>query len=147
MEHFAEAQGAPRDLFAGGFEGGAALMLAQEVEADAAQEGEVVGGVVFAGAASVLVEDHIEHPVRLILDCLVRADDAAEQFLVRGQAAQIEPHVAAQAARVLPALDVARAGNTPHPRSPPPLASSEVPAGAGPTRSRPLGPPSVRSKA
>ncbi len=64
----------PGDLFSGGFERVLALVLAQEVEADAAPEGEVVRSVFLSCSASVFSKDNIQNPVRLVFDLPVAAD-------------------------------------------------------------------------
>jgi len=59
VEYFAEQVLVPSDSFAGGFERVFALVLSQQVEADAAEQGEVVRGMVASGAAPVFAKDHI----------------------------------------------------------------------------------------
>jgi hypothetical protein len=50
--------------------------LVEEVEGEAAKDGEVLGAVVAAVAGPVLVEGDVEHPVQAVLDRPVAADSA-----------------------------------------------------------------------
>ena len=71
------------EAFCGSFVG------AEQVEGDAAQGGEVGGGVPGAGAAAVFLEAHIEAPVELVFHAPVAAHGAGEPPDVRRQAAEV----------------------------------------------------------
>ena len=47
----------------------------QNVEGEPAKNGEVLGGVVLAGAVAILGEVDVEHPMELVLDAPVTAGD------------------------------------------------------------------------
>lgn len=47
-------------------------MGTQDVEGEAPQDGEVLGGLVLSGADVVLAKDHVERPAELVLDGPVR---------------------------------------------------------------------------
>ena len=64
--------------------------VAQEVEAEDAEGGEVARGVAEAGAAGVLAEDDVEAPVALVLDAPVPADGVGDGGGVGGEAAEEE---------------------------------------------------------
>src|SRR5262245_40918583 len=48
---------------------------AESIDAEAAQQSEVFGPVILAGAALVLAEDHVEAPMQAVLDVPVPAHD------------------------------------------------------------------------
>ena len=50
-------------------------MASQDVEGEFSQQSEVSGRVVASGSAGVLMEDDVEHPVELVFDAPVLADD------------------------------------------------------------------------
>ena len=56
------------------------MVFADGVEGKMAQNGEIVGCAVHAGAGLILVHDDIEAPVQAIFDGPVRADDPGEAF-------------------------------------------------------------------
>lgn len=114
VEYFAEQVLVAGDGFPGGLEGVLALVLAEQVETDAAQKSEIVGCVVFASAASVFSKDHIENPVPLIFDFPVRADGVRQNRFIRWQTAQVEPTAVAALARVLSGQDGSHALDTHH---------------------------------
>ena len=64
-------------------------VLAQEVEGQVVQRGEVGGGVAGAPAAFIFAQGGIEHPVEGVFDAPVAADGAGEFRGVRGQAAEV----------------------------------------------------------
>ena len=61
LEAFSFKRGVPRVVF-------------EHVEGDPPDEGEIAGGVVFSRAAPVFVEGNVELPMKVVLDCPVRAD-------------------------------------------------------------------------
>ena len=61
---------------AGGGHPGAGLI--EQVEGEAAEDGEVLGSVVAAVSGAVLVEGDVEHPVQRVLNRPVAADGAGE---------------------------------------------------------------------
>lgn len=65
------------------------LVLTEEVESEFAKQRQVLRGVAFAGAAAVLVEGHVQHPVAAGLDAPVPADEVSQLLRVRRVAAQI----------------------------------------------------------
>jgi len=93
MEYFGEQVLVPSDGFSGGFQGVFALVLPQEVEADAAQQSKVIRCVFFSGATSVFSKHNIQHPMRqhpmrLIFDLPMRADGSTQEILFGWKAAQ-----------------------------------------------------------
>jgi hypothetical protein len=52
----------------------------QEVEGEAAQDGEILGPVVLAVADAILVEGDVGHPVQAVLDRPVGAQGLGEAF-------------------------------------------------------------------
>src|SRR5690349_5546022 len=59
-------------------QGGAIGMSSVDVERQLAQDREVLGSVVFAGAVAILGEVHVERPVEPVLDAPVTACDLQE---------------------------------------------------------------------
>ena len=64
-------------------------VLAQEVEGEVAQGGQIGGGMAGADAALVLAQGDVEHPVEGVFDAPVAADGAGQFGGVRRQAAQV----------------------------------------------------------
>ena len=54
------------------------LLVAQEVERKMTEDGKVRGGVAGPDAAVVLVEGHVQRPMKLVFDAPVAADGGAE---------------------------------------------------------------------
>ena len=77
-EEFGEELVVPCGAFEFDVHGAFGFFLADDVEGDVAEHGEVVWAVVFSVAGVVLVHDHIEHPVEAILDAPMGAGDVAE---------------------------------------------------------------------
>src|SRR5215216_1002115 len=67
MEHFVAHAKRPRSCL-------------EDVEGELSDDGEVVGAMILAGAAGVLVEQHIENPVEVVLDAPVGARDVEQLF-------------------------------------------------------------------
>ena len=61
----------------------------EEVEGEAAQDGEVLGAIVAAVAGAVLVEFDVENPVQRVLDRPVTADGAGENLGGEGRGSDV----------------------------------------------------------
>src|SRR5262245_7811625 len=68
----------PSGLFDFSSDGSLVWVGSQEVESDLAQDGDVLRPVVFAISGAILVEDHVEDPVELVLDRPMGADDVEQ---------------------------------------------------------------------
>ena len=78
------------------------VILAQEIEGDMAQHGEVLRGVAHPYAALVLAEGDVEHSVQAVLDAPVAAHRVGEGDHVPVQTAQVVMRLARGLARGLP---------------------------------------------
>src|SRR5262245_5614743 len=77
----------PAGLLALALEGAFAGVLFEDGQGDAAEPGEVLGGIAGAGAAGVLAEDHVEDPMDAVLNAPMAADPCGQhlgQFLDAG---------------------------------------------------------------
>src|SRR5687768_10910114 len=60
----------------------------EDVEGELSDDGEVLGAMILAGAAGVLVEQHIEDPVEIVLDAPMGARDVEQLLADRGREAR-----------------------------------------------------------
>jgi len=66
-------------------------VLFEEVQGEAAESGEVFGGIAGAGAALILAEDHVHEPMHLVLHAPVAADGSREGLDLRNNVQIVAP--------------------------------------------------------
>ena len=64
---------------------GPGFVSAKEIQSEAPQEGEVLGGVAQTNPACVVAKGHVETPVQAVLDTPVGSDGMQDAATVRGK--------------------------------------------------------------